>query len=208
MPETTERRRRAPRGEGGRLREQIVDAAARLLADTGDEGAVSIRAVADAVGVTPPSIYRHFEDKSALLQAVLDRLFGDMEAALADAAEHEPSPVRKVLAHARAYLDYGLLEPGRYKVLYEGRVLPTLSTPDTTALDTTPGRTVLTASVEALREAMRAGETPDADPWRLAVVIWQILHGVVSMRINKPRFPWAPAWEDAEFAIRSVLRLS
>jgi AcrR family transcriptional regulator len=50
------RRHRARRGEGDRLREEILAAAERLLLETGDESAVSIRAVADAVGVTPPSI--------------------------------------------------------------------------------------------------------------------------------------------------------
>jgi RND superfamily putative drug exporter len=36
------------------LREEILAAATRLLAETGDEEAVSIRAVAEAVGVTRP----------------------------------------------------------------------------------------------------------------------------------------------------------
>jgi AcrR family transcriptional regulator len=61
------RRPRLPRGEGRRLRGEIMAAAERLLIDTGSQEAVSIRAVADAVGVTPPSIYRHFADKSELI---------------------------------------------------------------------------------------------------------------------------------------------
>ncbi|HJP66477.1 MAG TPA: TetR/AcrR family transcriptional regulator, partial [Actinomycetota bacterium] len=37
-------RRRAPRGQGERLREEILEAAERLLIETGSEDAVSIRA--------------------------------------------------------------------------------------------------------------------------------------------------------------------
>jgi len=64
------RRRRAPRGQGRKLREEILAAAERLLRETGDQEAVSIRAVADAVGVTPPSIYLHFADKTDLIFAI------------------------------------------------------------------------------------------------------------------------------------------
>ena len=49
-------RSRARRGEGDLLREEILLAATRLLIETGNEDAMSIRAIADAVGVSPPSI--------------------------------------------------------------------------------------------------------------------------------------------------------
>ena len=60
------RRRRAPRGSGEQLREEILDATTELLLETGHAKAVSIRSVAQRVGVTPPSIYLHFADKDAL----------------------------------------------------------------------------------------------------------------------------------------------
>jgi AcrR family transcriptional regulator len=56
------RRRRAPRGSGELLRDGILDAATELLLETGRAKAVSIRSVAQRAGVTPPSIYLHFED--------------------------------------------------------------------------------------------------------------------------------------------------
>ena len=62
-------RPRSPRGHGDQLRDEILQAADELLGETASEEAVSIRAVADAVGVTPPSIYRHFPDKASLFLA-------------------------------------------------------------------------------------------------------------------------------------------
>jgi hypothetical protein len=53
------RRRRAPRGSGEQLREEILDATTELLLETGQAKAVSIRSVAQRVGVTPPS---HWND--------------------------------------------------------------------------------------------------------------------------------------------------
>ena len=55
-------RRRARRGEGERLREEILVAARELLAETNDADAVSVRAVAERVGVSTPSIYLHYAD--------------------------------------------------------------------------------------------------------------------------------------------------
>ncbi len=62
-------------------RERIVEAALRLLARRG-RGALSMRAVADALGTAPMSLYRHVRSKDDLLQAVvgtvLDRLAIDV----------------------------------------------------------------------------------------------------------------------------------
>ena len=57
------RRVRAKRGDGERLRFEILDAVDTLLARGSKDDAVSIRAVADMVGCTPPAIYLHFFDK-------------------------------------------------------------------------------------------------------------------------------------------------
>jgi len=71
-------RRRARRGDGPLLREEIIAAAERLLLERGSEEAVSMRAIADAVGVTPPSIYLHFADKEELFVAVCDARFDEL----------------------------------------------------------------------------------------------------------------------------------
>src|SRR2546430_11150526 len=70
------RRGRARRGEGELLRGEILDAADELLRATGSEAAVSIDAVAKAVGCTPPAIYLHFADKRSLIREVCERHFG------------------------------------------------------------------------------------------------------------------------------------
>ncbi|MGY1809309.1 TetR/AcrR family transcriptional regulator [Blastococcus sp. SYSU D00669] len=196
-----QRRRRARRGEGGALRERIVETAASLLAESGDERGVSIRAVADAVGVTPPSLYLHFPDKTALLRAVVQRLFTDLEEEVVRAQAGSGTPVERVLGLARAYLAFGLDSPGRYKVLYEGRVLTELDLPD----GGIPGRALLEAAAHDLSEAMRAEQLPRADPRATAVLLWQLLHGAVSLRINKPGFPWQDAWADTEPGIRLLI---
>ena len=73
---TSSRRHRARRGQGEALRGEILAAARELLAETGNQEAVSVRAVAERVGITTPSIYLHFKDKDDLLDAVCADVFG------------------------------------------------------------------------------------------------------------------------------------
>jgi AcrR family transcriptional regulator len=85
------RRTRARRGEGERLRGQILEAAERLLVEAGDEQAVTIRDVAEAVGVTPPSVYLHFADKDELLFAISERNFAELDRVTEEAAADKGS---------------------------------------------------------------------------------------------------------------------
>src|SRR5205823_3057114 len=108
QPTPAPRRRRAPRGQGELLREEIIDATERLLLETGDQDAVSIRAVAEAVGVTPPSIYLHFADKIDLIFAVCERHFARFDEIQEAAAAEFDDPVESLMARGRAYVRFGL----------------------------------------------------------------------------------------------------
>src|SRR5438094_4022116 len=95
--EARTKRRRAPRGQGERLGEEILVAAERLLIKTGDEEAVSIRAVADAVGVTPPSIYLHFRDKDELIFSICERHFTRLDAFIEKEGAKASDPVESLI---------------------------------------------------------------------------------------------------------------
>ncbi|MEU9137351.1 TetR/AcrR family transcriptional regulator [Streptomyces sp. NPDC048404] len=79
-------------------REEILDAAV-AIADEHGVDAVSMRALADRVGVTPMALYRHVKDKSALLDGMVGRLLTALLPA--DPAEHVTWDARlRALAHA------------------------------------------------------------------------------------------------------------
>ena len=105
------RRRRAPRGSGEQLREEILDATTELLLETGHAKAVSIRSVAQRVGVTPPSIYLHFADKDALLDAVCARYFEKLDEEMQRVAVDQPSTIDVLRAQGLAYVRFALKTP-------------------------------------------------------------------------------------------------
>src|SRR6202034_2594034 len=110
------RRRRAPRGSGDLLRDEILDAATELLLETGHAKAVSIRLVAQRVGVTPPSIYLHFADKDALLDAVCARYFEKLDEQMQHLAADQPSTVDVLRAQGLAYVRFAMNTPELYRI--------------------------------------------------------------------------------------------
>ena len=116
MPGSAQRRQRSPRGSGEQLRDEILDAATELLLVTGDAKAVSIRSVAERVGVTPPSIYLHFADKDALLDAVCGRYFEQLDEVMQQVAAQHTAAVDKLRAQGLAYVRFARQTPELYRV--------------------------------------------------------------------------------------------
>ena len=181
-------RRRARRGEGDRLREEILDATERLLLESGDQEAVSIRAVADAVGVTPPSIYLHFADKNELIFAVCERYFARFDEVQERAAAEAPDdPVARLAARGRAYIRFGLDNPEPYRVLFMTRAG---QWPDSWTPERMVGISAFGHLVQAVQDCIDAGAFRDEGAMMMAVGCWVTVHGITSLLLTLPGFPW------------------
>ena len=111
-------RRRNRRGEGDRLREEIITAASQMIGETGDDSALTLRGVARRVGIAAPSIYRHFTDVDELKMAVVPRAFADFARARDAATPVGDDPAAALLARCRAYIGFALANPGPYRYLF------------------------------------------------------------------------------------------
>ncbi|MFC4507761.1 MULTISPECIES: TetR/AcrR family transcriptional regulator [Streptomyces] len=170
-------------GEGQRLRQEILDAAGRLLEETGRPEDISLRAIAREAGVTAPAIYKHFKDKAELMWTLLDGVYESMAETLR--AARRSAPAEDAWAGLRAVVDaycrFALDEPRRYELLF--RIGPTLSSSPEPARH--PMGRVLDAWCEAtvsyLDEArgMDATSDPDGRPdaRQAAKLLWSGLHG-------------------------------
>jgi len=115
---TSERRRRADPGTGGRLREEILRAAEDLLTESGDEEVLTLRAVARRAGVTTPSVYLHFADKSALVGAVCLRVWGELGRLMREAtAQTGDDPFQAMRRCGAAYVRFAVDHPVQYRLL-------------------------------------------------------------------------------------------
>ena len=156
MPPAARERNR--RGEGERLREDIIEAATALMERAGCDEGLTLRGTARAVGVSPQAMYLHFDDLTTLVLAVLGRCHALMSSVMEAAAAEWDDPVERVLARGRAYITWGMANPGLYQVMYEGRV-QAVHEPG----EVPPGRKVLWAVRDDVTAAMASGRIPEGD---------------------------------------------
>jgi AcrR family transcriptional regulator len=101
-----------------------VAAAVELLDETGDESAITLRSVARHVGIAAPSIYRHFPDQPAIMLAVVQNAFAELNAELRAAVAAETGPRQRLFAVSDAYLAFAQTHPGRYRTMFGGLWMP------------------------------------------------------------------------------------
>lgn len=183
-------RRRARRGDGELLREDIMRATEKLLLRTKDADAVSIRAVADAVGVTSPSIYIHFANKEELILEVCSRQFETFDAVLTAAIAGIDDPVEALSTMGRAYVRFGLDHPEQYRLLFMTH------TPEWAMRDKRAGDlSGFGKLVDLVEHCIATGAFAPGDSFVVACGLWTAVHGVTSLLIANPHFPWPPIEE-------------
>lgn len=165
---------------------------------------MTLRAVAREVGVAAPSIYAHFDDRDAILAAVIADAFADLVAALtAPDVESERDPVDQLFAGCRAYLDFAECRPHRYRLLFQNRRPPNLDADVPT--DQMIGAEAFSVLVDRIAACMAAGRSSSVEPFEDAIALWVALHGYATASSAVPNFPWPSRDEMLE---RIVLRLA
>jgi AcrR family transcriptional regulator len=202
-PRRTTMRRNNPRGHGGRLREDLVTAATALVAESGDTGGLSLRAVAARAGVAATSVYLHFSDLDEVKAAVIERGHVELARRRDTAVSAIADPPEVLLARCLAYARFAMDHPSLYRSMF-GPDLPERLAYDA---DRSPGRDALDRLAADIAACQPGGPVTGDDPARLALLVWTALHGQVSLRIDRPHFPWPPLDTLITEAVRRLVRL-
>lgn len=182
-------RPRNRRGEGGRLRADILAATAELLDAEGDERAVTLRAVARKAGIAAPSIYPHFDDKPALMRHVVRQAFAELSLRISSALDRAgDDPQERLSAVCLAYLAFARDHPERYRVMFGGSWNPLAGCDD----EKTPGigEESMRILADCIGDCVTAGHCTSTDPAADAVALWLGLHALAHQRAVAPAFPW------------------
>ncbi|MER6186013.1 TetR/AcrR family transcriptional regulator [Streptomyces sp. NPDC001652] len=145
---------------------EIATAARTLLEESGPT-ALTLRTLADRLGIKAPSLYKHFPDKHAVEVELIAQMLEESAAALEAAEARDPG---SLLTLAEAYRTYALDHPHLYCLATE-RPLP---------------RAALPAGLED-RAAMPLMRVCGGD-LDLARSVWAFAHGMVVLEIHG-RFP-------------------
>ena len=156
-------------------RERILAAARKVFDRHGLEG-LSLRDVAARVGITPMAIYRHFDSKEALADALVLDALEDWSARVAALPAAEG--VAKIEQLSEAFLDFALHEPRRFEAAF---LLPSRKArryPDDFAAGRSPAGNV---QIRALEEAIRQGQLAGAPPVEIMLINAAMSQGLVTL---------------------------
>jgi AcrR family transcriptional regulator len=174
-------RQRNARGEGSRLRLEIVEATIRLIDDGADR--LTLRAIAREAGIAGPSIYDHFPDLESIRTEVIRSCYEDLIEHICRAQDDVADPVGRLDATCRAYARYGADFPHRYALLFRGErdQNEKLEVGDS-------GAAALQTLVDSIAICKEAGRSTSADPYDDALAVWAAIHGLTTLRSSRPHF--------------------
>jgi AcrR family transcriptional regulator len=156
--------------------ERISQAALAILEAEGPE-AVSMRRVADAVGITPMAIYHHFSNRQALLNTITDEQFATFLSYI-EARPMHGSPEAQLVSAMEAYIDYAVDRPRIFDYVFSQPRPGARRYPDDFRARRSP---TLNPIADAVRAAMRDGLLEKDDVWEVALELWALTHGYVAL---------------------------
>lgn len=164
------------------LRADILAAAREIFVRDGYE-AFTIRKLARQVGFSPGNIYVYFKDKNEIFDSLVDQSFADLLAKLPQPDEtNREDPVSLLRRSLRTYVKFGLEHPEHYRFSFLLRP----------AVQPRPHkhRPAYESLLRKVRLCIgsRKFKTNDAD--LAAQALWAAAHGVTSLFIDRPAFPW------------------
>lgn len=189
-------RRRNRRGEGFRLRDDIIAAATAVLEDAGAEDAVTMRAIARRIGVAAPSVARHFPDRTAIIDAVVAEQLAVFHEQLLAAADAADEPVERLFALCHAYTGYARAHPARYRILVGRRFVEDWDTEDQVMEQTAPLMAAAIALVtDTIQACIDTGASDSTDAHLDTTILWFALHGLITIPQAITSLPW-PDFDD------------
>jgi len=165
-------------------REQILAEAQQLFVARGVRN-VSTRHIAQAVGISQPSLYAHFPNRDAIAVELCCRAFDLLRARLIVAGDKAtPAASDRLRALCRTYIDFGLTNEAAYQIAFMHE-LPASNSPEKSK--------VLSAGVRSfgiLREIFGAPGMTELQASAVAQSVWASMHGLVALLLARREFPF------------------
>jgi len=177
-------RRKVGRPGGGEdVRAGILAAALRQLETSGNPDRVTVAAIVDEAGCTPPSLYHYWPKRELLLQEAGALAWAVFRASQTGAVADHDDPVGRLRLRGQAYLEFALAKPALFRVLF---LEPQLASSAEQPAD--PGD-ALNGLISDVSAAITAGAIRPADPLTTALALWSAVHGIAALWTVTPNLP-------------------
>ncbi|RNJ63890.1 MAG: TetR/AcrR family transcriptional regulator [Porphyrobacter sp. IPPAS B-1204] len=183
-----------------RFQSRLCDVAEALFAKRGAEN-VSMRQLADALGVSPMTPYRYFANREEIMAAVRIRGFDRFAAALEDAYAAAPAKgADRAMAAGRAYIAFALGNPHTYRLMFEHR-----QQGDNSANPLGQAVARARATLSVYGDGLIASGMAEGEARRMELLIWSTLHGAVALELAGT-LPPGSALQTLDLLGRAALR--
>jgi len=179
------------------LKAEMLGAARQIFVRDGYEG-FTMRKLAKRIGYSPANIYLYFKDKSEIFDRLVEESFATLLAALPqpDAAPGE-DPLALLRQSLRTYVNFGLSHPVHYRFAF-------LLQPGTQPRPHRQ-RAAYESLLAKVRQCVARKVFDSVDVDCAAQALWAAAHGITSLLIQRPRFPWAPREKLIELVLDSAV---
>jgi AcrR family transcriptional regulator len=186
-------RRREQREE---LKGEIREAARAIFVRDGYRS-LSMRKLAAGIGYSPGSIYLYFRNKEDLFRSLVDESFSRLAESLEGlAGEPRTDPVALLKHGLSLYVNWGCSHPNDYQIAF---LLP----------DAGPGPYKTHRAFDVLRSmvaaCLPAGNARSERVEMASQAIWSAVHGITSLLIQRPSFPWRSKASVTRLVIESAV---
>jgi AcrR family transcriptional regulator len=178
-------------------RRAILDATESILVENG--GKCSMRTLVRECGYTAPTIYHYFGDKQGLLDALLEERFAQLLARV-ERVEQTGDPIADLKRMAEAFLGFTRRNLDFYRLILTGA-----NGRDRTPRSAEAAREIME---RPLRQLVRDGRLRTSSGETAGQALWALLHGLNTLQLSRPDFPWASDLFDVAFdaLLRGLLR--
>ncbi len=167
---------------------EITDEARRLL-EAGGAAAVSWRAIARSVGLSPASLYTYFGSLDELFTELLLQSYGRLAASGASAIEaFADAPVGdRLLVGPIAYRDWALANRGQFNLIFTDQLPGYAAAPGGPTVDAQMDvfRPMVSVLAEAqgidFDESIMSTQSPNLDAF---LGFWGTFHGLTTLEVN------------------------
>lgn len=180
------------------FRSTLCEAATELFVEQGPDG-VTLRALADRVGVSRSTPYRYFRNKDEILAAVQAAAFQRFANIAEGAYNSTVDPLERLQNISQMYFEFGLEHPDTYRIMFDF-----LQRGDYPELQR-EGARAREVLFKTTRDAVQSGHVK-GDPNMIAHILWSTLHGVISLHLVGQLHWGPPVQELAKSTVEAVLR--
>ena len=163
----------SPKPADPQMRAALIDAAARLVAKEG-RPALTTRRLADEVGTSTMAVYTYFRGMDELSRAVREEGFSRFARFLEGVEPDSRDPIKELVELGAAYFLNAITNPHLYRFMFMEKPMEEHSE---------VGLYTFERLVDGVRRAIAAGRFENDDPSQVALQLWVVAHGIVSLHL-------------------------